>query len=603
LVELQQKTDSNVQKLNTDTAEIKERISEMITIKDDHQSCENRILVNELRLNDQIVKDELQLKERRIIEQNRKLEEQGRQLYEQGNKIDEVLCVLQQIRQSMVNCTNHQCTQHEVDSNSNLAIQADDMSNAAHDSSKEAMLYCKDYRSATSGGQASTHVSEILEQPDLVESNFQLLSQAQVDDQSQVYQSSTKETLLNSADHWRTTSDGKVGTYLLERLEKPDEVNNKYETINDNDNSRCATTVSGTVLSSSFDTTSAGDADAHMSEVVEQPDQDESNSHSPLQDDDQSNASHNSTEEIMRNDTDNCSATSDEDTVVHLPEKLEQPDEDYKNVDESGSSQCARANHETDDSGQLDKTPDNIPVTGQLYHAYDYSGDSDFNVDRSRPELNHVDRYQAKSVVVCHEGNSTNTSKSVAKRRKEQDPHSSFLDHKKTRYIEQIDTPNANDVLCGRGGETNNHPGNIHFRELVNLHKSSFHFAKRKEEKMLISVEVIKTISDLNPPGRFLMKEQDMSKAGTASSYWIEIDDEDAIVKTKKALREKRLRALSTIYTKNCTKNGSSDDANAAKSDLSFLSVLRNTASPSMPLPASPLQRSPPPRPPKHPQR
>ena len=168
---------------------------------------------------------------------------------------------------------------------------------------------------------------------------------------------------------------------------------------------------------------------------MKQPGQDESNSHSPSQDDDQSNASHNSTEEIMLNNTDNCSVISDEDTVVHLPEKLEQPDEDYKNVDESGSSQCARASHETGDSGQLDKTPDNIPVTGQLDRAYGYSGDSDFNVDKSCPELNHVNRYQAKSVVVCHKGNSTNTSKSVAKRKKEQNPPSSFLDHKETRSI------------------------------------------------------------------------------------------------------------------------------------------------------------------------
>ena len=45
------------------------------------------------------------------------------------------------------------------------------------------------------------------------------------------------------------------------------------------------------------------------------------------------------------------------------------------------------------------------------------------------------------------------------------------------------------------------------------------------------------------------MKEQDMSKAGTVSSYWIEIGDENALVKTKQALREKTAtRSIHHLY-------------------------------------------------------
>ena len=95
-------------------------------------------------------------------------------------------------------------------------------------------------------------------------------------------------------------------------------------------------------------------------------------------------------------------------------------------------------------------------------------------------------------------------------------------------------TPHNNDVLCGRGGTVNAHPGNEHFRKLVDQKKRLYLTARFKREKRLISSKIVDEIRNLDPPGRFLLKDAN-------SNLWRDIGDEKARDKTSQSLRENAL--------------------------------------------------------------
>jgi len=114
----------------------------------------------------------------------------------------------------------------------------------------------------------------------------------------------------------------------------------------------------------------------------------------------------------------------------------------------------------------------------------------------------------------------------------------------------RIRTPNPNDVLCGRGGGINSHPGNRTFRSWVRERKEAYNLAKSKAQKAKLSREIVDRVRNLNPPGRFLMREDrtagagapppsgDICVSGLYYGWWIEIDDAKAMAKTSQALRE-----------------------------------------------------------------
>jgi hypothetical protein len=87
----------------------------------------------------------------------------------------------------------------------------------------------------------------------------------------------------------------------------------------------------------------------------------------------------------------------------------------------------------------------------------------------------------------------------------------------------------SNDVLCGRGGLTNNAPGNIFFRKLVRM-KQQVYLLASKREKAGVAREIVETIRSLNPPGRFLKKD--------SNGVYKDIGDRKAREKTSQALRE-----------------------------------------------------------------
>ena len=69
---------------------------------------------------------------------------------------------------------------------------------------------------------------------------------------------------------------------------------------------------------------------------------------------------------------------------------------------------------------------------------------------------------------------------------------------------------NENDVLSGRGGRINNHPGNITFRRIVEEYKVEYLDPRtRKLEKAHVAARLVSQIRCSNPPGRFLKEDTD----------------------------------------------------------------------------------------------
>lgn len=95
-----------------------------------------------------------------------------------------------------------------------------------------------------------------------------------------------------------------------------------------------------------------------------------------------------------------------------------------------------------------------------------------------------------------------------------------------------VKEPNVNDVLSGRGGRINSHPGNVHFRLLVNQHKHVYLSKQTKKlEKVKVADKIVQAIRNMVPAGRFL-------KEDPATQQWIEIGDKKARKKAGQAMRE-----------------------------------------------------------------
>ena len=102
---------------------------------------------------------------------------------------------------------------------------------------------------------------------------------------------------------------------------------------------------------------------------------------------------------------------------------------------------------------------------------------------------------------------------------------------------EGIEFCSRDDVLCGRGGGTNAHPGNRRFRDLINASRRAYLNA-RQSDKPAISRSIVRAIREMN--GRFLKKDE-------KSGLWHEIGDDSAREKAGQALRRQRARHLQTM--------------------------------------------------------
>lgn len=108
-----------------------------------------------------------------------------------------------------------------------------------------------------------------------------------------------------------------------------------------------------------------------------------------------------------------------------------------------------------------------------------------------------------------------------------------------------------NDVLCGRGGNINSHPGNERFRRMVESKKRLYLTSRFKREKRVIACNIVDEIKAQN--GRFLAKiEVTGSKRGRKKAPdpgWYEVDIEKAREKTSQALRENATEIRKELMT------------------------------------------------------
>ena len=97
--------------------------------------------------------------------------------------------------------------------------------------------------------------------------------------------------------------------------------------------------------------------------------------------------------------------------------------------------------------------------------------------------------------------------------------------------LKNIKEPHENDVMYGRGGGTNHHPGNKRYRKMVEDRKLDYVNSKRLD-KPLVALDIIRVWRAQEPPGRFL-------KLDEKTGLWSDVGDKKAREKTSQALREK----------------------------------------------------------------
>jgi len=95
-----------------------------------------------------------------------------------------------------------------------------------------------------------------------------------------------------------------------------------------------------------------------------------------------------------------------------------------------------------------------------------------------------------------------------------------------------VRNPHPHDVLSGRGGRINSHPGNVCFRDIIDAYKRQYLDPRtKKTEKARIAACIVSSIRVKEPTGRFL-------KEDPHTGLWVEIGDERAWKKAGQALRE-----------------------------------------------------------------
>lgn len=92
------------------------------------------------------------------------------------------------------------------------------------------------------------------------------------------------------------------------------------------------------------------------------------------------------------------------------------------------------------------------------------------------------------------------------------------------------------DILCGRGSSSNNHIGNIRFRDVVKNFEERYRSAC-KADKPLVALQIVLMWKALDPPGRFLAKPS--GSDSDKDEPWCEVSEEAATKKVAQRLRER----------------------------------------------------------------
>ena len=145
--------------------------------------------------------------------------------------------------------------------------------------------------------------------------------------------------------------------------------------------------------------------------------------------------------------------------------------------------------------------------------------------ESSEPSPGSDDRAQGDETSTTTTTNATeakNDTPSIVKKEatKAEPPKKKFTDWP----LKNIADPHDHDVLYGRGGGTNHHPGNKRYRKMVEDRKVDYVNSKRLD-KPLVALEIIKVWRNQEPPGRFL-------KLDEKTGLWNDVGDKKAREKT-----------------------------------------------------------------------
>lgn len=131
------------------------------------------------------------------------------------------------------------------------------------------------------------------------------------------------------------------------------------------------------------------------------------------------------------------------------------------------------------------------------------------------------------------------------------------VEAQRRRQSTPIAVPGPHDVLLGRGGGTNNHHGNVKFRQLVGEHKMQY-FAASKVQKPRVARLVVELWRKMDPPGRFLERARTNNRRDSSASSasripaalqgaWFEVGDKKAREKASQCLRERTAEVMPYI--------------------------------------------------------
>merc|ERR1711933_311874 len=165
--------------------------------------------------------------------------------------------------------------------------------------------------------------------------------------------------------------------------------------------------------------------------------------------------------------------------------------------------------------------------------------DSDATMESKSSETKKDDNSDVETDAVDDSGSSkedTMTKEEKDKETKEkEEAEKKRIEELKEKYkdwpLKGIKEPHDNDVMYGRGGGTNHHPGNKLYRKMVEERKVKYVNSKRLD-KPLVALEIIREWRGQWPPGRFL-------KHNDKTGLWDDVGDKKAREKTSQALREK----------------------------------------------------------------
>jgi hypothetical protein len=80
--------------------------------------------------------------------------------------------------------------------------------------------------------------------------------------------------------------------------------------------------------------------------------------------------------------------------------------------------------------------------------------------------------------------------------------------------------PGERDVICGRGRNARDHPGNVAFRKFIEKEVERYVTADSKTDKSIIVLEIVKSVRAQSPGGGFVKRRE--------NGQWFEVGMHDA---------------------------------------------------------------------------